>query len=188
MHTTDHWFALSPLMGKLLGTGAAQDAAVAVASLALSASLLLPGPVAAQAHQGAVGVQWLTFLQGCWERRTSRGTVEERWSAPKGGMLQGMGRTFRGDSLVEYEFVVIRETAGRIRYEAHPSGQAPNTFSAKTVTDTLVEFEDLTHDFPQRVGYRKVGSDSLIAWVDGTTPRGARHVEFPYGRVRCDGR
>ena len=130
-------------------------------------------------------IDQLRFLTGCWERRTPRGTVEERWSTPKGGMMQGMGRTFRGDSLVEYEFVLIRETAGRVVYEAHPSGQAPNTFPAKTITDSLVEFEDPAHDYPQRVGYRKAGADSLIAWIDGTTPRGPRRVEFPYARVSC---
>jgi hypothetical protein len=127
----------------------------------------------------------LRFLTGCWERRTARGTVEERWSPPKGGMLQGMGRTFLGDSLVEYEFVLIRETGGRVVYEAHPSGQAPNTFPLKTISDTLAEFEDPAHDYPQRVGYRKAGADSLIAWIDGTTPRGPRRVEFPYARISC---
>lgn len=135
---------------------------------------------------GATGpTDSLRFLTGCWERRTARGTVEERWSTPKGGMLQGMGRTFRGDSLVEYEFVLIHEVAGRVVYEAHPSGQAPNTFPVRTLTDSLVEFEDPAHDYPQRVGYRKAGADSLIAWIDGTTPRGPRRVEFPYARISC---
>lgn len=147
-------------------------------------SLLLIVPVFAAAPSTSP-IDSLRFLTGCWERRTPRGTVEERWSTPKGGMMQGMGRTFRGDSLVEYEFVLIRETAGRVVYEAHPSGQAPNTFPAKTVTDSLVEFEDPAHDYPQRVGYRKAGADSLIAWIDGTTPRGPRRVEFPYARAAC---
>lgn len=127
----------------------------------------------------------LRFLTGCWERRTARGVVEERLSPPKGGMLQGMGRTFRGDSLVEYEFVLIREQGGKVVYEAHPSGQAMNVFPAKTLTDTLVEFEDPAHDYPQRVGYRKAGADSLIAWIDGNTARGPRRVEFPYARISC---
>jgi len=132
------------------------------------------------------GVDQLRFLTGCWSRLTPRGvTVEERWSTPRAGMLQGMGRTFRGDTLVEHEYVLIREVEGKLVYEAHPSGQAPNTFPVKTLNDTLVEFEDLTHDYPQRVGYRRAGADSLIAWIDGTTPRGPRRVEFPYARTSC---
>ena len=89
------------------------------------------------------------------------------------------------DTLREYEFVVIREVEGRLRYEARPSGQPPATFPQKTLTDTLVEFEDPAHDYPQRIGYRKVGADSVIAWIDGTTAQGARKVEFPYARATC---
>ena len=64
-------------------------------------------------HASTSDLRSLRFLTGCWARQTARGVVEERWSPPKGGMLQGMGRTFRGDSLIEWEFVLIRETAGR---------------------------------------------------------------------------
>ena len=147
--------------------------------------LLTPLLLAGVDHRSPSPVDQLRFMAGCWERRTPRGVVEERWAPPKGGMLQGMGRTFRGDTLVEHEFVLIREVGGRVVYEAHPSGQAPNIFPVKQISDTLVEFEDPAHDYPQRVGYRKAGADSLIAWIDGTTPRGARRIEFPYARIGC---
>ncbi len=140
----------------------------------------------AGATASTTGVEQLRFLSGCWERRTPRGMIiEERWSTPRAGMLQGMGRTFRGDTIVEYEFVLIKTTPTGIVYEAHPSGQAPNTFPVKTLNDSLVEFEDPAHDYPQRVGYRRAGADSLIAWIDGTTPQGPRRVEFPYARATC---
>jgi uncharacterized protein DUF6265 len=168
----------SDLVARGLGRGMARKVAALL--------LLVPVLAAARSAPTQDGVDQLRFMTWCWERRTSRGTVEERWSTPKGGMLQGMGRTFRGDSLVESEYVIIREVAGRAVYEAHPSGQAPNIFPVKTISDTLVEFEDPTHDYPQRVGYRRAGTDSLIAWIDGTTPRGPRHVDFPYVRIRCE--
>jgi len=132
------------------------------------------------------GVDQLGWLKGCWERRTARGAfIQEQWMAPRGGMMMGMARTFVRDTLREYEFVVIREVEGKLRYEAHPSGQAAATFPQKSLNDTLVEFEDPAHDYPQRIGYRKVGTDSVIAWIDGTTPQGPRKVEFPYARAAC---
>jgi hypothetical protein len=136
----------------------------------------------------AAGVEQLAWLTGCWERRTARGAfIQEQWMAPRGGMMMGMARTFVRDTLREYEFVVIREVDGKVQYEAKPSGQPAATFPQRTLTDTLVEFEDPAHDYPQRVGYRRAGADSLIAWIDGTTPQGPRRVEFPYARARCDG-
>jgi hypothetical protein len=61
--------------------------------------------------------------------------------------MLGMGRTVRGDTLMEYELVLINEQDGRLAYEAHPSGQPSATFLASAATDSEVVFENPTHDF-----------------------------------------
>ena len=99
----------------------------------------------------------------------------------------GISSTVRGDSLVEYELVFFRGTGGVLTYEAHPARQAVTTFTAREQTDTTVVFADPTHDYPQEVGYRSVGSDSLIAWIDGQLNGKSRRVEFQYARVKCAG-
>lgn len=45
------------------------------------------------------------------------------------------------------------------------------------------------HDFPQRVGYRLVSPDSLVAYIEGSVPGAGRtrRVEFPYRRAPCGG-
>ena len=98
--------------------------------------------------------------------------------------MLSMGRTVRGNQLVEYEWILLREKDGVLEYEAHPSGQAPAVFTARTATANEVVFENGAHDFPQRVGYRGDG-DALIAWIDGTVNGKSRRVEFPYHRVAC---
>lgn len=127
-------------------------------------------------------VAWLT---GCWITSSPRRTIEERWMPPRGNTMIGVGRTVRGDSLVEYEVVVLREGATRLVYEAHPSGQAPALFLADSGSDSSVVFENAAHDFPQRVGYRRVGTDSLVAWVEGPMEGQNRRIEFPYRRTDC---
>jgi len=74
-----------------------------------------------------------------------------------------------------------------LAYEAHPSGQASTVFLSKEVTDSTVVFEDLKHDFPQRVGYSRMGADSLVAWIAGSRGGRERRIEFPYRRVPCAG-
>ena len=127
-------------------------------------------------------VRWLT---GCWLEQSSSLTIEEQWMAPRGRSMLGMGRTVRNDSLLEYEVVVLTEQGGQLAYEAHPSGQEPATFVSGPVSDSMVVFLNPAHDFPQRVGYRRVGADSLLAWIDGTVAGRQRRVEFPYHRVPC---
>jgi uncharacterized protein DUF6265 len=129
-------------------------------------------------------VEQVAWLAGCWEDSTAQRTVEEQWMAPRGRTMLGAGRTTRGDTLVEYEMVLIREQGGQLAYQAHPSGQPSAVFLLRAVSENEVVFENLQHDFPQRVGYRRDG-DSLRAWIEGPRNGQIRRVEFRYRRVAC---
>lgn len=99
--------------------------------------------------------------------------------------MMGMSRTVSGDTVREFEHLRIETRGGKPTYVAHPSGQAESAFAAETVSDTLVVFANPAHDFPQKISYRKVGSDSIIARIEG--PRGGqvRGINFPMRRVPC---
>ena len=131
-------------------------------------------------------IQQAAWLQGCWQMDAGARVVEEQWMAPRGGVMLSMGRTVRDGKLVEYESVVLREQDGRLAYEAHPSGQPSAVFLSSTIDESMVVFENPSHDYPQRVGYKRDG-DSLLAWIDGTASGKPRRVEFPYRRVACAG-
>jgi hypothetical protein len=139
---------------------------------------------AAAAQQ--VNVDRVAWFQGCWRSVRGETTIEEQWMAPSAGTMLGMGRTVRGNTLVEYELVLIKERDGRLVYEAHPSGQASTTFTASTALDGSIVFENPQHDFPQRVGYRRNGADALDAWIEGQVNGKSRRVDFSYQRARCD--
>ena len=106
--------------------------------------------------------------------------------APRAHTMLGAGRTVQGEKLVEFETVVIRERDGRLAYEAHPSGQPSAVFLSRTIGGSEVVFENLQHDFPHRVGYRRDG-DLLKAWIEGPRNGQTQRVEFPYRRVVCAG-
>lgn len=105
--------------------------------------------------------------------------------ALRGRCMIGMSRTVRGDSLFAYEVVVLRKQGDLLAYEARPSGQLPAEFLSESVSDSMVIFENLAHDFPQRIGYRRVGFDSLVAWIEGTEGGQLRRVDFSYRRAVC---
>jgi len=126
----------------------------------------------------------VAWLQGCWQMTSGDRIVEEQWMAPRAGVMLNIGRTVRGDKLVEYEWVMLSERDGALAYEAHPSGQPSAVFTAQSSSGTEVVFENPQHDFPQRVGYRRDG-ETMLAWVEGTVGGKSRRVEFPYRRVAC---
>ena len=150
------------------------------------AGLLVMGSVGTASMQD-VGIQRVRWLQGCWEAASPQRTVEEHWMAPRARSMVGVGRTVRGDSLVEYELIVLREQGDRLLYEAHPSGQPSAVFPSRAVSDSSVLFENLEHDFPQRIGYQRNGPDALLAWIEGTDNGQTRRVEFSYRRAACAG-
>ena len=149
---------------------------------ALLVPVLLMCPTAGAQSTSITDVAW---LQGCWEQRDGDRVVEERWMPPRAGSMLGVGRTTRGETLVEHEFVVLTERDGRLAYEAHPSGQPTATFLSKPITGREVVFENPTHDFPQRVGYRSTGPGQLLAWVEGMSGGKPRRVDFAYRLVTC---
>ncbi len=131
---------------------------------------------------------WLT---GCWEMTRGETVVEEQWMPPRGDAMLEMGRTVRGGRLVDFELVVLRNENGRLAYEAHPSGQPTATFREREKPESAPSgellFEDPTHDFPQRVGYRRLSADSAIGWIEGSREGRVRRIDFRYARVGCGG-
>jgi hypothetical protein len=141
--------------------------------------------VALTATRTTPRVTEVAWLAGCWERTSGKRIVEEQWTRPRGGLMLGVGRTVQGDSLVEYEQVRLFERGGTLVYAAAPSGQTPAEFQSTEVSDSAVTFENLEHDFPQRVIYRRPTPDSLLGRVEGMRRGQLRGVDFPYARVPC---
>jgi hypothetical protein len=140
---------------------------------------------AAASAQPAPTISRVAWLTGCWEAKRGSRTIQEHWMAPLGNTMVSVGRTVRGDSLTEFELVVLRAGGSRLAYEAHPSGQTPTVFLATTLTERSVVFENRQHDFPQHVAYERRGADSVLAWISGPMNGQTRRIEFPYVRVRC---
>ena len=157
-------------------------------ALALATMSVVAGPPAMHG-QGARGtpatVTQVGWLAGCWERVAGTRRIEEQWMAPRGGLMLGMSRTVIGDTLREYEQVALFEREGRLVYAATPARQAPGEFSSIAVSDSAVIFENPSHDFPQRVMYRRRGADSLIARVEGMRDGRLRGSDYPYRRTTC---
>ena len=128
----------------------------------------------------------IAWLQGRWEMDIPGGTIEEVWLAPRGASMIGVSRTVRADTLVGFETIVVREAEDGLTLEARPSTQPPGTFPSVTVNDSLVVFENPAHDFPQRITYRRVGADSLSAWIEGTYGGEEARMDFGYRRALED--
>ncbi|PIB91545.1 DUF6265 family protein [Caulobacter sp. FWC2] len=128
----------------------------------------------------------LGFIAGCWTLTRPNGTkIEEQWLAPAGGAMIGMSRSVRDGKLREYEFMRILPAAdGKPQFVAIPSGQTEAAFPMKDISENAVTFEAPEHDFPQRILYRLVDKDTLVARIEGSVGGQARSADFPYRRCQ----
>lgn len=127
----------------------------------------------------------LAWLAGHWRMEKSGRVVDEQWMAPAGGVMLGMSRTVAKGRVVEHEFLQIREgPGGDLFYVAQPSRQKEAAFQLKSLADTEVVFENLQHDFPQKISYTLKADGSLLAAIEGPGADGTtKRIEYPYGRV-----
>ncbi len=127
----------------------------------------------------------LSFFAGCWEAKAGGTSIQEQWTRPEGGTMLGLGRTIKDGKTVFSEFLRIEERKGRLVYIAHVGTQDATPFPLKSLTENEVVFENPSHDYPQRILYRKDGA-SLFARIEGSVKGKPRHEDYPYTRVRCE--
>jgi hypothetical protein len=152
--------------------------------LAVGAILGAAMPCSAQPREQPLAA--LAWLAGCWASVNGEAGSGEQWMPPAGGTMFGVGRTVKRGATVEHEFLQIQlNREGTLVYIASPSGQRPTTFTATSVSESSVTFENPQHDFPQRVIYRLIDGDRLAARIEGVQEGAPRSVDFPLQRTPC---
>jgi hypothetical protein len=127
------------------------------------------GTFRASAADNAPSIEALGFLAGTWTGDDAGLQVEETWLAPKGGALIGMHRDVAKGRMVSFEFLRIEANAeGKVAYWASPRSRPPVPFWLKEAADKRVVFENLEHDFPQRILYWLDPEGRLHARVEGS--------------------
>ncbi len=151
------------------------------AAALLLATVGLAAPVAAQGP-----IDHAAWLSGCWEARTPTRSVFEMWMPPSGGVMMGAGRTVVNGVTREFEQLRLHVRGDTLVYTAIPSRQRETDFPSTHASRDSLVFENLSHDFPQRVIYRRRGADSVVARAEGPGPNGTvRGFSIPMRRVEC---
>ncbi len=151
------------------------------------AFFILCGCVNGQENKPTIGS--LGWIAGCWEMSIPQRqmTISEHWMKPSGGMLIGMSRTVRGEKARGFEFLRIVSSDAGIEYISKPSQNKEETaFKLVRMSSAEAVFENLGHDFPQRIIYRLESPDSLHARIEGERNGKLSGIDFPMKRTKCD--
>ena len=135
--------------------------------------------VAATSPEPAVGD--LGWMAGRWETASGDRWTEEYWSAPRGGAMIGFNRAGEGETLREFEFIRIAPGEdGVLVYHASPGGRSAVPFRLVEHSETGATFANPSHDYPQRIVYRRDG-DIMVATI--STSDGGNAMSWTFRRA-----
>jgi hypothetical protein len=130
------------------------------------------------------GLNRLSWIAGLWQGENAGIEVEEIWLEAKGGLMLGMNRTFEKEKKPFFEYLRIAEEDTGIYYHANPAGRPATSFRLVDLQERKVVFENLEHDFPQRIIYRLEDQDSLVTRAEGMIKGQLKFQEWQLKKVK----
>ena len=126
----------------------------------------------------------ISWMLGKWQMEIPEGTVTEEWQRPSDTQWQGMSYliTPNGDTPFR-ESIRLMYSKDTLYYLPTVSGQNSGqevSFIERSISDSIIVFENLRHDFPQRISYKRLSDTSIVAAVEGTQNGQPRKEEFAY--------
>lgn len=129
----------------------------------------------------------LHSLEGKWIMKTKKGSIGEEWVKIDEGYLQGKGFFVKGNDTILTERVSLKNMKEGVYYTSSVEDQnnkQPITFRLTSSDKQVFVFENPEHDFPKRIVYELVSSDSLHAHIDGGIAAPAKRQDFYYHKVK----
>jgi Domain of unknown function (DUF6265) len=123
--------------------------------------------------------QWLI---GKWENKSKDGNLEETWKKVNDSTLQATSYFIKEGDTLHYETVILQQNGEDLIYNATVQGQNDDkavAFKLNTEIEKQLVFENLKHDYPQKISYTQVTKDSLLAKITGIIDGKATSEQFP---------
>ncbi|KAA2223360.1 DUF6265 family protein [Chryseobacterium sediminis] len=139
----------------------------------------------AQQQSETKKIEWLL---GTWETKTSKGNLYETWTRKSHTEFQGKSYYLKQKDTLFLESVRLVEKEKKLHYIVsvkNHNHEQPVDFASKAIKDpALLVFENLQHDFPQTITYKKVGKDSLFAEISGIMNGKMARQAFPMKKIQ----
>lgn len=122
----------------------------------------------------------LKWMLGKWHSSTEEGILYEEWKKVNDSTYSGHAYaiTPEGDTTFS-ETAEITKVNGAITYSVTVNEESSTDFALVDNQDIAV-FENVDHDFPQRIIYQKLAKDSLFARIEGTVDGEDQFEEYRY--------
>ena len=112
----------------------------------------------------------MNWLIGSWEQALPEGILTETWTKENDSTYSAKSFYIKQKDTIHMESIVLTQKKEELLYRATVKGQnndEPVTFTMTSDAANAFTFENPAHDYPQKIMYKKVASDRLIAVISG---------------------
>ena len=124
-----------------------------------------------------------SWILGSWGRTGPQETISETWVRQNDSVYRGEGYFISGKDTFSAEKITLEQRGRQVFYIPEVKDQNKGiTFAMTALAEDSMVFENPEHEFPQRISYRKVNTDSIVAEISGTINGQFNSERFPMGR------
>lgn len=127
----------------------------------------------------------MDWLIGNWENKLPEGTLSESWEKQDDSTFVGHSYFIKEKDTLSFESIELLQKGEDLFYVPTVKGQnndKPVTFKLTTATTMTFTFENPSHDYPQKIVYKKSGPNDLIATISGMQQGKQSSESYPMKR------
>lgn len=151
-----------------------------VRTLAVLMFLAWTPPLLASDSRGVAGLEPLSWMLGDWAFTRDGVTTGERWRRTDDLAWEGYGFMVKEGDTSRTEDLRLLVLQGEVFYISKVGhNPLPVAFKLISGSDSACVFENPSHDFPQRIRYRRTEA-GITARIEGESSGKPRSAEFPF--------
>lgn len=128
------------------------------------------------------------WMIGNWEKKDSLGTLTEQWQLQNDSSLVGSSYYIQNEKdTLHFETMELTEINENLIYEATVKGENNDEsvpFKMTSSTDNVLVFENPKHDYPQKITYKMVKANQLVATISGKINGKVSSESYPMTKTK----
>ena len=127
------------------------------------------------------------WLLGNWENKSIEGSLTENWEKVNDSTYKATSHFIKGKDTLHFESIDLQQKGEVLTYTATIKGQNDDkavAFNLTTSTEKQLVFENLKHDYPQKISYTQISKDSLIAEISGLQQGKPSTEKYRMGKIK----
>lgn len=139
--------------------------------LICSTSLLMLISCQNKSEKNFEQLEKMNWLIGNWENKMDEGLLTETWIKENDSTFSGTTYfIINKKDTVHSETIILKQIKDELIYSPTVKGQnndEPVDFKLSSENENTFAFENPKHDYPQKIVYKKVNENSLVATISG---------------------